>query len=106
MQQHPQVAMLIDNRTNRPEDFLKATAITVTGKAQEISPPKRREATALFLARHPYLQDFINGTDCALMEMGVEKYLVVREFQQVKVVAMDGKQMVEPTSRKAGHSPL
>lgn len=76
------VAMLIDNRTNTELDFHAATAATVVGSAREVEKTAGRART-VYLARHPYLEGFVNSESCALVELTVEKYLVVNRFQTV-----------------------
>ena len=41
--QHPQVSVLIDNRTNETADFAEAAAVTVLGRASEIYGEERSQ---------------------------------------------------------------
>jgi uncharacterized protein YhbP (UPF0306 family) len=86
LQDCPRAALLIDRRTHRPEDFQAAAAVTATGTVQELVGDERRDATAIFLARHPQLADFLAGPDCALLAMDVVTYLVVTRFQEVNEI--------------------
>jgi hypothetical protein len=38
---------------------------------------------ALYLAKHPYLQHFVDAPDCVLFRIRVHSYPLVREFQNV-----------------------
>jgi nitroimidazol reductase NimA-like FMN-containing flavoprotein (pyridoxamine 5'-phosphate oxidase superfamily) len=77
------VAMLIDNRSNNPSDFQQATSVTVTGSTAEVAPEKRNDVLELYLARHPYLEDFVQSPTCALCEVRVRTYFICTNFQNV-----------------------
>jgi nitroimidazol reductase NimA-like FMN-containing flavoprotein (pyridoxamine 5'-phosphate oxidase superfamily) len=76
-------AMLIDNRSNREEDFHAAAAVTAMGRAIEVPPEERGAITALYLSRHPYLKTFVEAPTCALLALSVERYIYVERFQDV-----------------------
>jgi len=80
---NPDVALLIDNRTNEASDFRSAMAVTATGKAQEIIATKEKSFLQLYLAKHPYLKEFVSSPTCALLKVDVSTYYVVRRFQHV-----------------------
>lgn len=77
------VSVLVDNRSNTPEDFRNAMAVTVWGKAEEY--PKNPDGRLLraYLKKHPYLREFVFSPQCALMRIRVERYILVRRFQEV-----------------------
>ena len=79
----PRVALLVDNRSNKPSDFRLAMAATATGKAVEVVPTEREIALDLHLAKHPHLKDFVNSPTCALCEIRVRTFFVVTRFQSV-----------------------
>ena len=83
LRQTPQVAMVIDNRSNREGDFHEAIAVTATGKVKEVSGPEREHLEAPYLAKHPGLLDFVRAPTCALLKIEVRTYYIVRQFQQV-----------------------
>jgi general stress protein 26 len=62
------VTVLIDNRSNQDSDFSQAAAVT---------------ALAIYLAKHPMLEDFVRSPSCALLQIRVETYYLVRRFQNV-----------------------
>lgn len=80
----PRVALLIDNRSNQEADFAEAAALTVLGSAHEVHGSEKEEGLALFLAKHPYLQDFVSAPTCALLKVKVFKYILVSRFQEVR----------------------
>jgi len=79
----PRVAMLIDSRSNLESDIHTAVAVTATGNAGEVRAQERDQGVRLYLAKHPYLQDFIRAESCALIRVAVETYYLVSLFQQV-----------------------
>ena len=77
------VALLIDNRSNQDSDIHEATAVTATGRAEEIEGADKERFLRLYLERHPYLRDFVNSPTCALLRVRVETYYLVNRFQEV-----------------------
>jgi hypothetical protein len=77
------VAMLMDSRSNEDADIHAAMAVTVTGTAREVVGPEKEPAARLFLAKHPYLRDFVQAPSCALIRVEVGAYILVSRFQQV-----------------------
>jgi nitroimidazol reductase NimA-like FMN-containing flavoprotein (pyridoxamine 5'-phosphate oxidase superfamily) len=77
------VALLIDNRTNEISDFRNAMAVTASGKAVEIIAGKENRFLQLYLAKHPYLKEFVSSPTCALVKVDVSTYYAVRRFQHV-----------------------
>ena len=77
------VTVLIDNRSNQDSDFSQAAAVTATGKAKEVLASKRDEVLAIYLAKHPMLKDFVQSPSCALLQVKVATYYLVRRFQNV-----------------------
>ena len=84
----PRSAFLVDNRSNTPADFHRATAATARGTVEEIRPEDRERFLGPYLARHPHLIDFVRAPSCAFMCLRVESYSIVRRFQEVVEVPM------------------
>ena len=84
-----QVSMLIDNRTNQAGDFQTALAVTVLGRAIEQHGVEKSSLQKLFLARHPELEAFALDSSSALIEILVERYILVSKFQQVNELVMN-----------------
>jgi hypothetical protein len=80
----PRVSVLVDNRANSPEDFAQASAVTALGKAWELQGRERQEFLQIFLAKHPYLEEFTASPTCALLKVRVNKYILVTRFQEVQ----------------------
>lgn len=83
LQADPRAALLITSSEDREEDFHAAMAATAVGAAEEIDGEERRRATTLYLAKHPYLEDFLAAPSCALMRFRPRAYILVRNFQHV-----------------------
>jgi nitroimidazol reductase NimA-like FMN-containing flavoprotein (pyridoxamine 5'-phosphate oxidase superfamily) len=79
----PRVSMLIDSRTNQASDFRDAVAVTALGEAREVDKEEHEDIVGLYLAKHPHLRDFVSSPTCALIQLEVEKYIVVTRFQKV-----------------------
>jgi len=79
----PQVALLMDNRSNKPSDFRWAMAITVLGRAKELKGAKAEQAKTVYLAKHPELEGFLASPTCALVGVEVRTYYLVTRFQDV-----------------------
>jgi nitroimidazol reductase NimA-like FMN-containing flavoprotein (pyridoxamine 5'-phosphate oxidase superfamily) len=77
------VTVLIDNRSNQDSDFSQAAAVTATGTAQEVVNSERDEVLDIYLAKQPMLKDFVQSPSCALLQINVETYYLVRRFQNV-----------------------
>lgn len=80
--EHPQVALLFDDRSNQDIDLSRAAAVTAIGNAHEITEVgARSEALATFLDRHPDLDSFANTPGCALIGVDIEVFHLVTHFQ-------------------------
>jgi nitroimidazol reductase NimA-like FMN-containing flavoprotein (pyridoxamine 5'-phosphate oxidase superfamily) len=77
------VSMLVDNATGQDTDFEEAIAATIVGLAQEAPKSDGNQLLELYLRKHPELKEFVLSTDCALMQVSVEIYRIVRRFQEV-----------------------
>ena len=83
LQANRRVALLIDNRENRESDTREAVAVTVLGEAAEVTGDEADSLRALYLSRHPYLAEFAASPSCAMVQIHVGSYRVVRRFQEV-----------------------
>ena len=79
--QNTKISMLIDNRENLSSDVKNAIAVTVVGNAFEIKDD-RQHFMDIHLKKHPYLAEFIQNKNCALIGLSVEKIFIARQFQQ------------------------
>lgn len=81
--ENPRVAIVVDNRSNRREDFHEACAATATGPTEDLAGAERDRMQRLFLARHPHLAGFLASSNVALVRVSVEAYQFVSRFQEV-----------------------
>ena len=81
--------LLIDNRSNKAEDFRKAAALTAFGTANEVPTEKQAELKKVFLAKHPMLKEFVLSPGCALCRIAVQRYSLVQRFQNVVELVLD-----------------
>lgn len=85
---NPRASLLIDNRSNNPTDYQNAVAISAQGPTRAVDTAQRDEFLQLYVNKHPQLQDFVAAKDCALLQMEVECYYVVSQFQNVAELRM------------------
>jgi nitroimidazol reductase NimA-like FMN-containing flavoprotein (pyridoxamine 5'-phosphate oxidase superfamily) len=79
------VALLVDNRGRFPEDMMKVSAVTVTGRATQVEPgPDFERWAGLLTDRHPYLKSFVQAPSTALFRVDVVRCLHVTRFQEVR----------------------
>jgi len=76
------ISILIDNRVNKPNDIIYTIVITGIGISGEI---QNKEITNKFLKKHSYLKDFVSSPDCAMIEIFIEKYILVDNFENVTI---------------------
>ncbi|MDY6973213.1 MAG: pyridoxamine 5'-phosphate oxidase family protein [Thermodesulfobacteriota bacterium] len=81
----PIVALLVDNRSNRPSDFQKGLAVTGKGSAHEVGGSERVRFATLYLKKHPALREFVESKETALIRVDIEEYKVAG-FQAVKTL--------------------
>jgi heme iron utilization protein len=84
----PSVSILVDNRSQTPEDLSRAEAVTLTGTAKSVrGGARRKEYSRIFTDKHPQLVDFINEPGTALIEVVIEEAVHVTRFQHVSTWA-------------------
>jgi uncharacterized pyridoxamine 5'-phosphate oxidase family protein len=86
---NPRVSLLIDSRCNAESDYQVAVAISAQGQAHDVGADCYAELLQLYLAKHPQLRDFVTAPDCALLQLDVECYYIVSQFQNVAELRMD-----------------
>ncbi len=83
IRENPRVSFLVDSRTNREEDFSEAIAVTAFGEASETFDEDRDRCAGLLLGKHPALKEFVLQQSTAVFSVRVERYQIVRRFQNV-----------------------
>jgi len=79
----PRCSLLIDNRGNLASDFSNSIAVTATCVVKEVDEAEKLATLQLFLNKHPYLETFTQSPTCALICLKVNRYNLVRRFQEV-----------------------
>jgi len=79
---HPQVALLLDSRTNTASDVVEAEALTVLGRAIETPAGEHAELEAMYVQQHPELAAFPKDPESALVTVRVHRYLLVSHFDE------------------------
>lgn len=83
LSENSRISILVDDRGNKPKDIKNAMTVTAVGKTSVI---KNSKIVNDFLKKHPYLKEFVSSNDCAMIEIDIEKYIIVNNFQEVKII--------------------
>ncbi len=83
------VALLINNSNNHPDDFHDAAAVTAVGTASTVSGSALVTVQKRYLAKHPYLEAFVRSPDCEMVDIHVIQYILVERFQNVSEYRID-----------------
>ena len=83
------VSLLVDNRSNKDNDFHAAEALTVLGIANAVDERDRCFYENIFIKKHPYLQDFIQAPTTRLFKITVKTYRLVSRFHDVVEYKID-----------------
>jgi heme iron utilization protein len=83
------VALLINSSVNEVSDFHQAVSVTAVGRATELENVQKVAVREHYLAKHPYLADFVTSPTCALIDVAVFTYVMVRNFQNVTELHMN-----------------
>lgn len=85
---NPRVSLLIDNRTNKSTDYQDTIAISAHGTVSEVNGARHDELLQIYLRKNPELKYFVTSADCALLQLEVETYYIVSQFQNVVELQM------------------
>ena len=79
------VALVVDNRSALPGQFMEVEAVTATGLAHEVAAgPEFDRWSRLLTDRHPYLNTFVRSASCSLFRIDIVRYFHVTRFQEVR----------------------
>jgi nitroimidazol reductase NimA-like FMN-containing flavoprotein (pyridoxamine 5'-phosphate oxidase superfamily) len=85
LSEHDRVALVVDDRPAHVDQMMDVEAVTVTGRAREVtSDPQRKACAEQLVARHPQLRSFVAAESCAVFQIEVFRYLHVSRFQEVR----------------------
>ncbi|MCP3967001.1 MAG: pyridoxamine 5'-phosphate oxidase family protein [Lentisphaerae bacterium] len=89
LKKSPLASLLIDNRDNKPDDFMTTKGVNALGHALEVTDGAKLEKyRSAFIKRHPLVRDFSNSPTTAFFEMQVDTYFFVENFQEVTEIHM------------------
>jgi len=77
------VAVLVNSSTNQAADFHRAISVTAVGKAEVVDGSDSETIMIQYLAKHPHLEEFVRSPSCALVQVAVDSYYMVKNFQNV-----------------------
>jgi general stress protein 26 len=77
------VAVMVNSSMNQASDFHRAISVTAVGKAKDVTGKDKKRILGQYLAKHPYLEDFVKSPTCALVQVSVDSYYMVKNFQNV-----------------------
>ena len=77
------VAVLVNSSTNQAADFHRAISVTAVGKAEVVDGSGSETIMIQYLAKHPHLEEFVRSPSCALVQVAVDSYYMVKNFQNV-----------------------
>jgi len=77
------VAVMVNSSSNQASDFHQAISVTAVGRAKEVAGADKERILGQYLAKHPHLEDFVRSPTCALVQVVVGSYYMVKNFQNV-----------------------
>jgi heme iron utilization protein len=83
LKEHPGVSILVTTSANQASDLSEAASVTALGPAGEAGAEREKIYREIYLAKFPSLQEFVEEKNTALIEIKVERYIIVTRFQQV-----------------------
>lgn len=88
IQANPAVSLFVDSRTNSVSDINNAIGVTVLGKGFERSSGNKSPLIEIYREKYPHLSDFLDSPECAVIELEVNYYIIVQNFQDTITVDM------------------
>ncbi len=77
------VAVMVNSSSNQASDFHRAISATAVGKATVLEGSDREPVLEQYLVKHPHLEEFVHAPSCALVQVTVDSYYIVKNFQNV-----------------------
>ena len=88
MLKHPQVCLMVDNRSAHDPDFSGGIAVNCIGTAMTVSDEEFEACRKLHFERHKNLRAHLDTPDCALVRIEVERYIIARGVRQIETLSM------------------
>jgi nitroimidazol reductase NimA-like FMN-containing flavoprotein (pyridoxamine 5'-phosphate oxidase superfamily) len=83
---YKKVSLLLDTRTNTPEDYMAAESITILGKARPVRKGVQwKRLSSIFIKKHPKLRKVTASPEIALIIVEMTTCIHVTQFQSVTI---------------------
>ena len=86
MLDHPGVSLLVDNRCGASPDFTGGIAINCIGRATAVAEEAFENARQRHFERHAALRAHLDTSDCALVRIDIERYVIARGVRRNEVL--------------------
>jgi len=86
--EHPGVSLLVDNRCGASPDFTGGIVVNCIGRAAAVAEAEFERARQRHFGRHAALRAHLDGPDCALVRIAVERYVIARGVLHNEVLLM------------------
>ncbi|MBD3379539.1 MAG: pyridoxamine 5'-phosphate oxidase family protein [Candidatus Omnitrophica bacterium] len=83
LMEDPRVTLLVNSASGSAGDFENAFSVTVLGEASVARKEQEAVLRELYLSKLPFLEEFINDPDCALVQIKPVKFIVVNGLRAV-----------------------
>jgi len=83
---NPNVSFLIDSRTRSGTDPQAGMAVTAIGSVVDVLGQPEDDLKSRHAERHAQFKDFIYSLDCALVQVRVQRYILVSSLRDVSVL--------------------
>jgi uncharacterized pyridoxamine 5'-phosphate oxidase family protein len=80
----PEVSLLMDNRTEKLNDFKNIIVVTAVGEAGEVEGAFEDGPGKEYMECHPLLGEKFLTESSALIRIKIKKYIVVSKFSEVR----------------------
>ena len=88
MLKHPEVSLMVDNRSASNPDFAEGIAVNCIGRALTVPEHEFEACRKLHFERHANLRIHLDSPDCVLVRIEVERYIIARGVRQIETLSM------------------
>jgi uncharacterized pyridoxamine 5'-phosphate oxidase family protein len=80
---NPRVSLVIDNRNSDQFDLMSTKVVTIIGSADDYDGPEKEKCINALKQKHPYLTEFYDEDDTALIVVEIEYLYLIDNFERV-----------------------
>lgn len=88
MLKHPDVSLIVDNRSAQTPDFTDGIAVTCIGTAVTVLPEEFEDCKKRHFESHKNLRSHLDAPDCVFVRIEVERYIIARGVRQIETLSM------------------